>query len=264
MKECKATFQKIKNYLLADLSLAHFDPKKGIGAVILHKFKDRTTKPIAHASRTLLPAERNYSQIEKEILDIIYAIKKFCRFKHGRKLTLQMDHRPLLTIFGSKKGISTHNTNRLQCRRIILLNYNFKMEFIEKTKTCWWFVMTDPKIFRGIRRNTESCLKGWKGIIHIVIQYNSGVTCDSRRYKKKQLRKTNSLKKWRNRYSQLKDRKKDQVYHLNQSASKYYYMQIELYTAKENPERISYRSKMCSYTYWLRMNQDIEKNGKRV
>ena len=69
-KEYKDTFQKIKSYLLLDLLLAHFEPKKrdniasdtniyGIGVVILHKFKDRTTKLINHASRTLLPAGRN-------------------------------------------------------------------------------------------------------------------------------------------------------------------------------------------------------------
>ena len=34
-----------------------------IGACILHKMTDGTTKPIAHASRVLLPAEKNYSQI---------------------------------------------------------------------------------------------------------------------------------------------------------------------------------------------------------
>ena len=79
--------------------------------MLLHKFKDRVTKPIAHA---LLPAERNYSQIEKERLAITYAMKKFHRFIHGRTFVLQTDHKPLLSIFGSKKGVPTHSANRLQ------------------------------------------------------------------------------------------------------------------------------------------------------
>ena len=86
-KECDYAFNKIKKCLLSDLALAHYNPKKelivasdasdyGIGAVLLHKFEDGITKPIAHASRALLPAERNYSQIEKEGLAITYAVKK--------------------------------------------------------------------------------------------------------------------------------------------------------------------------------------------
>ena len=140
-KECQSAFEEIKKCLLSDLALAHFDPQKelivasdasdyGLGAVLLHRLEDGSTKPIAHASRSLLPAERNYSQIEKESLAIIYAIKKFHRFIHGRIFTLQTDHKPLLTIFGSKKGIPTHTANRLQRWSIILLNYNFKMEYI--------------------------------------------------------------------------------------------------------------------------------------
>ena len=140
-KECQSAFEEIKKCLLSDLALVHFDPQKelivasdasdyGLGAVLLHRLKDGSTKPIAHASRSLLPAERNYSQIEKESFAIIYAIKKFHRFIHGRIFTLQTDHKPLLTIFGSKKGIPTHTANRLQRWSIILLNYNFKMEYI--------------------------------------------------------------------------------------------------------------------------------------
>ena len=86
-KECQSAFEEIKKCLLSDLALVHFDPQKelivasdasdyGLGAVLLHRLKDGSTKPIAHASRSLLPAERNYSQIEKERLAIIYAIKK--------------------------------------------------------------------------------------------------------------------------------------------------------------------------------------------
>ena len=78
--------------------------------MLLHRFEDGVTKPIAHASRALLPAEKNYSQIEKEGLTITYAVKKFNRFIHGRTFILQTDHKPLLSIFGSKKGVPAHST----------------------------------------------------------------------------------------------------------------------------------------------------------
>ena len=134
-KECNNTFNKMKKCLLSNLALAHYDSKKklivasdtsdyGIGA----KFVDGVTKSIAHASRALLPAERNYSQIEKERLAITYAVKKFHRFIHGRTFVLQTDHKPLLSIFGSKKGVPTHSANRLQRWSVILLNYNFKIQ----------------------------------------------------------------------------------------------------------------------------------------
>ena len=106
----------------------------GIGAVLLHKFVDGSTKPIFHTSRSLLPAEKNFSQIEKERQAMIYAIKKFHRFIHGRSFILQTDHKPLLAIFGSKKGIPSHTANRLQRWSIILLNNNSKMEYVSSKK----------------------------------------------------------------------------------------------------------------------------------
>ena len=41
-----------------------------------------------------------------------------------------MDHKPLLSIFGSKKENPSHTANRLQRWGTILLNYCFKMEFL--------------------------------------------------------------------------------------------------------------------------------------
>ena len=87
-------------------------------------------KTIAHASRTLLPAEKHYSQIKKEALRIIFAVTKFHRYLHGRFFTLLTDHKPRITIFGSKKGLPIYTTNRLLRWGTIFLNYNFKIEYL--------------------------------------------------------------------------------------------------------------------------------------
>ena len=75
--QCQEAFEKLKETLTSELFLTHFNPELkiivasdasqyGIGACILHQMQDGSIKPIAHASRALLPTERNYSQIEKE------------------------------------------------------------------------------------------------------------------------------------------------------------------------------------------------------
>ena len=91
---------------------------------------DGTKKPKAHASRTLLLAENHYSQIELIALGIIFAVTKFHRYLHGRFFTLQTDHRLLITIFGAKKGLPIYTANRLLRWGKILLNYNFKIEYL--------------------------------------------------------------------------------------------------------------------------------------
>ena len=139
--DCQSAFDNLKTKLTSELFLTHFNPELktivasdassyGIGACILHKMPDGSMKPIAHASRTLLPAEKNYSQIEKEALGIVFAMTKFHRYLHGRHFILQTDHKPLITIFGSKKGLPTYTANRLQRWGTILLNYDFEMEFL--------------------------------------------------------------------------------------------------------------------------------------
>ena len=54
----------------------------GIGAVISHILPNSDERPIAFSSRTLSKSERNYSQLEKESLSIIFGIQKFHQYNY--------------------------------------------------------------------------------------------------------------------------------------------------------------------------------------
>ena len=81
-----STFVKLKRMVgcaptlcLYDVGLPHVlacdASSYGVGAVISHKLKDNTEKPIASASKTLDRHQINYSQAEKEGLAVIFALK---------------------------------------------------------------------------------------------------------------------------------------------------------------------------------------------
>ena len=70
-------FNKIKEILAKDDSLAHFDPSVhcklivdaspvGLGAILVHRYDSGIERPISFASKRLSKAEMKYSQIEKE------------------------------------------------------------------------------------------------------------------------------------------------------------------------------------------------------
>ena len=85
----------------------------GIGALILHRFPNGDERPIAYASRSLNSSERNYSQIKKEGMAIIFGVLKYYMYLCGRKFTLRADDRSLLQIFASEPsfGCCTKFTN---------------------------------------------------------------------------------------------------------------------------------------------------------
>ena len=69
-----------------------------LGAVLEQKH-DETWYPVAFASRSLTLAEKNYCQLEKEILSIVFACSKFHEYIYGMKFDIYNDHLPLKSLF---------------------------------------------------------------------------------------------------------------------------------------------------------------------
>ena len=100
-----------------------------VGAVISHVMDDGEEHPMAFASRTLTKSERNYSQIEKEALAIIFGVRKFHKYLYGRLFHLYTDHKPLVTILGPKTAVPTLAAARMQRWAAILKAYNYQVEY---------------------------------------------------------------------------------------------------------------------------------------
>ena len=113
----RTAFENVKKELSHLQSLKYFDEKKpiviqtdacyrGLGAVLL-----QDDCPVFFASRTLTPTETRYSQIELELLAIVFAVRRFRLYLTASRFVVTSDHLPLIAIW--KKEIDKLST-RLQ------------------------------------------------------------------------------------------------------------------------------------------------------
>ena len=138
--DCEKAFRLAKEELMNKRVLVHFDPKEetvlsidaspyGLGAMLSHRMKDGSERPITYASRTLCPTEKNYAQIEKEGLAIIFGIKKFHLHLYGRPFTLITDHQPLTRMYGPKAGILSLASARMTRWALIRTGHQYSIRY---------------------------------------------------------------------------------------------------------------------------------------
>ncbi|XP_026686142.1 uncharacterized protein K02A2.6-like [Diaphorina citri] len=102
--------------------------------VLGHDYGDDVIRPIHFASKTLSSAERNYSQVQKEALAVIYGVQYFSKYLTGRKFTLITDNKALVTLFGEDKAVPMLSLARLQRWSLILSNFDYSLKYKKGTQ----------------------------------------------------------------------------------------------------------------------------------
>ena len=75
----------------------------GIGAVLMQLNDKNEKNYISFQNRALSASERNYSATKRELLAIIFALKKFHYYIYGTQFQLLTDHKALTFIFTQKQ-----------------------------------------------------------------------------------------------------------------------------------------------------------------
>ena len=146
----------MKQLITREPVLKYFDPSKevtlqcdasesGLGAVILQE-----GQPIAFSSRALTSTERNYAQIDKELLSIVHGCTRFDQYIYGRSITVQTDHKPLETIF--KKSLLSA-PKRLQ--RMLLQLHRYSLNIVYKPGKELFIADTLSRAFLPNKPSTE-------------------------------------------------------------------------------------------------------------
>lgn len=95
--------------------------KSGIGAVLMQE-----GKPICFASKALTTTEEKYAVIEKEMLAVLFSLKKFHQYTFGNHTTVYSDHKPLQSIL--RKSLDKA-PRRLQGMILATQLYDFQVQY---------------------------------------------------------------------------------------------------------------------------------------
>ena len=141
LKVYDEAFKTLKNAIVKDVTLKYFDSnlpihterdvlKKGIGVVMLqpdvqventsHREVPNNLRPVFYASKTLTGTESNYSNIEREMLGVVFSMLHFKHCTYGRQIHIITDHKLLITLFA--KNLAT-TSPRLSRMLIKILDY---------------------------------------------------------------------------------------------------------------------------------------------
>ena len=139
---CKEAFTKLQEALTTAPILVHYHPEREsmletdssdgtVAGVLSQKQPDGLWRPVAYFSKSMLPAECNYTIHDKEMLAIIRAFEEWRAELEGlaEPLKVYSDHKAL-EYFMTKKSLSARQARWAE----LLSRYHFKIQYHSATK----------------------------------------------------------------------------------------------------------------------------------
>ena len=170
-------FNQLKEAIAKDVTLQFFNQdlplyievdasKKGIGAVMLQPDKNtkntsnlpiaNNLRPVAYASKTLTSCEGNYSNIERELLGVLFSVLHFKHLTYGHKVHIITDHKPLVSLFRKSLTSASPRLSRMLLR---ILDYQLDVMYQPGTK-----MHLSDALSRLISHNDNSKAKSIPGL----------------------------------------------------------------------------------------------------
>ena len=147
-------FQAVKEEFSKDSCLQYYNEKRsifiesdaskdGLGSVLVQRptgspdlmldpqkdrdrdLSDLNLKPVCYASKSMTTAESNYACIERELLGVYHALKRFHLYTFGNKVTIFTDHKPLVTILNKSTNLATPTLANIKLK--IDQNYDYNV-----------------------------------------------------------------------------------------------------------------------------------------
>lgn len=111
-----------------ELKVATDASQTGLG-VVLYQEVEGVKQFVSFASRALSPSERNYGTTKRELLAIVFALKKFNEYLFGRTFELLTDHKALIFL-NTQKHLNKMILNWLE----LIWEYDFKITHLPGIK----------------------------------------------------------------------------------------------------------------------------------
>ena len=138
--EEETALQKSKKMLKSVEVLVHCNPMLplvvacdaspyGVGAVLSHLMVDGEERPIAYASWSQTPSEKNYSQLDTDAPAVVFATRKFHLYLCDQHFRLYTDHKPQLGLFGPTRAIPQMASVRMHCWILSMATLEYDLHY---------------------------------------------------------------------------------------------------------------------------------------